>query len=57
MMADFQNGLISRKFFLFFRKAFCTEQLSLICRMDSDVFVGILIFDRKSDFAWAIAFA
>ena len=34
MMAEFQNAL-------------CTEQLEMICRMDFDMFFGILIFDPK----------
>ena len=29
----------------------------MICKVDFDMFFGILIFDLKSDFAWAIAFA
>ena len=42
MVADFQNGLISRIF-----SVFCTEQLEMICRMDFDMFFLILIFDPK----------
>ena len=37
MMADFQNGLISRIFSVF-GAVFCTEQLEMICRMDFDMF-------------------
>ena len=46
MMADFQNGLISRIFSIF-GAVFCTEQLEMICRMDFDMFFLILIFDPK----------
>ena len=46
MMTDFQNGLISRIFIVFWR-SFFTEQLEMICRMDFDMFFGILIFDPK----------
>ena len=46
MMADFQNALISR-IFMFFSTGFCTEQLLKICRMDFDMFFGILIFEPK----------
>ena len=46
MMADFQNGLIS-PIFRFFEAVFCTEQLAMICRMDFDMFFGVLIFDPK----------
>ena len=46
MMADFQNGLISRIFSVF-GAVFCTQQLEMICRMDFDMFFGILIFDPK----------
>ena len=47
MMADFQNGLISRIFSVFLERFFCTERLEMICRMDFDMFFGILIFDPK----------
>ena len=51
MMADFQTGLISWIFRVFnFAAVFCTEQLQMICRMDFDIFFGILIFDPKSGF-------
>ena len=46
MMADFQNDLISRILRVFW-SGFCTEQLYTICRMDFDMFFGILIFDSK----------
>ena len=46
MMADFQNGLISRIFSVFL-SGFWTEQLYLIGRVDFDMFFGILIFDPK----------
>ena len=29
----------------------------MICRMDFDMFFGILFFSQSEDFAWAIAFA
>ena len=45
MMADFQNGLISR-ILVFFQAVFCTEQL-ITFRIDFDMFLGILIFDPK----------
>ena len=47
MMADFQNGLISRIFSAFWSSFFDTKQLEMICRMDFDMFFGILIFDPK----------
>ena len=47
MMADFQNGLISRIFSAFWSGFFDTKQLEMICRMDFDMFFGILIFDPK----------
>ena len=46
MMVDFQNGLISQ-IFSFFEGVFFREQLEMICRMDFDMFFGILIFDPK----------
>ena len=33
------------------RAVFCTEQLEMICRMDFDMFFGILIFDSISPFS------
>ena len=36
---------------------FCTEQLKIICRMNFDMFFGMLILTQNDDFAWAIAFA
>ena len=38
------------EYLVFFRAVFCTEQLSMICRMDFDMFFGILIFDPKWGF-------
>ena len=38
------------EYFVFFRAVFCTEQLYMICRMDFDMFFGILIFDQKWGF-------
>ena len=35
------------EYLVFFGAGFCTEQLSLICRMDFDMFFGTLIFDLK----------
>ena len=29
----------------------------MMCTMDFDMFVGILVFEPNEDFAWAIAFA
>ena len=46
MTGDFQNGLISRIFSVFW-SGFFTEQLEMICRIDFDMFFGILIFDPK----------
>ena len=46
MMADFQTGLISRIFSVFW-SGFFTEQLKMISTMDSHTFFGILIFDLK----------
>ena len=46
MMADFQNGLISRIFSVF-SSGFSTELLEITCRMDFDMFFGILIFDPR----------
>ena len=57
MMGDFQNGLISRIFSVFW-SGFLLEQLEMICRMDFDMFFGILIFDPKWGFCKGyIAFA
>ena len=47
MMGDFQNGLISRIFSVFWSGFFCTELLEITCRMDFDMCFGILIFDPK----------
>ena len=38
------------EYLVFFGAVFCTETLSMICRMDFDMFLGILIFDPKSGF-------
>ena len=38
------------EYLVFFGAVFCTEQLEMICRMDLDMFFGILIFDLKSGF-------
>ena len=38
------------EYFVFFRAVFCTEQLYMICRMDLNMFFGILIFDQKWGF-------
>ena len=46
MMADFQNGLISRIYGAF-GAVFCTKQLLMICRKDFHMFFGILVFDLK----------
>ena len=35
------------EYLVFFGAAFCTEQLEMICRMDFDMFFGILIFEPK----------
>ena len=38
------------EYLVFFEAVFCTEQLEMICRMDFDMFFGILIFDPKWGF-------
>ena len=38
------------KYILFFEAVFCREQVEMICRMDFDMFFGILIFDPKWGF-------
>ena len=45
------------EYLVFFEAVFCTEELSVICRMDFDMFFGVLILSQSEDFAWAIAFA
>ena len=45
-MADFQNGLISRIVSVFW-SGFLHRLLEITCRMDFDMFFGILIFDPK----------
>ena len=46
MMADFQNALISRIFGGFW-SGFLHRTTLMICRMDFDMFFGILIFEPK----------
>ena len=57
-MANSENGLTSRIFSVFW-SVFCAEQLEMICRIDFDMFFGILILflTKCEEFAWAIAFA
>ena len=50
MMAGFQNGLISGIFNIFVERFFCTKQLQRVCRMEFNMFFGILMFDPKSGF-------
>ena len=38
------------EYLVFFRALFCTEQLSMVSRMDFEMFFGILIFDTKGGF-------
>ena len=38
------------EYLVFFEVGFCLEQLEMICRMDFDMFFGILIFDPKWGF-------
>ena len=38
------------EYFVFFEAGFCTEQLLMVCRMDFEACLGILIFDPKSGF-------
>ena len=38
------------EYLVFFEAVFCLEQLEMICRMDFDMFFGILIFDPKWTF-------
>ena len=40
-----------------FWHVFCTEELEMICRMDFDMFFGILLFDTGWGLCMAIAFA
>ena len=35
------------EYFVVFGAVFCIEQLSIICRMDCDMFLGILIYEIK----------
>ena len=46
MTTDFENGLNSRVFIVFWA-VFCIKQPEMICRMDFEMFFGILIFDPK----------
>ena len=45
------------EYLVFFGAGFCSEKLKIICRMDFDMFFGILILSQSEDFAWAIGFA
>ena len=46
------------EYILFFEAVFCREQLEMICRMDFDMFFGMLIFNPKWEFCKGyIAFA
>ena len=47
MMGDFQNMLLFLEYLVFFGAVFCTQQLEMLCRIDFDMFFGILIFDPK----------
>ena len=47
MMADFQNALISRIFHVFSSGFLHRTTGKITCRMDLDMFLGILIFDPK----------
>ena len=38
------------EYLVFFEAVFCTEQLQMVCTMDFDMFLKILIFDPKSGF-------
>ena len=46
MIADFQN-VSFLEYLVFFRAVFRSEQLQITCKMDFDMFFGILIFDPK----------
>ena len=54
MMADVQNGLISRILIVFSSGFFAQNNSKLICRMDSDMFFGIFLSEdfAKASFAW-----
>ena len=52
MMADFQNGLISGIISVF-SSGFLHRTTLMICRMDFDMFFGILIFDPNPGFCKA----
>ena len=47
MMADFENGLISRIFSVFWSVVLRETTLNDLYRTDFDMFFGILIFDPK----------
>ena len=49
MMADFQNGLISGILRIFWR-GFLHRTIYIICRMNCDIFFGVLIFDSNGGF-------
>mgnify|MGYP006973418884 CR=1 FL=1 len=49
MMANFQM-VSSLDYLVFFAAVFCNEQLYMNCRMDFDMFYGILIFHPKWGF-------
>ena len=38
------------EFLMFLEAVFCNQQLQMVCRMDYDMFFGILIFDPKWGF-------
>ena len=44
------------EYLAFFEAVFCLKTLEIICRMDFDMFFGILILTQSEDFANAIAF-
>ena len=46
IMAHYQN-VSFLEYLMFFGAVFCTEQMYMICKMDFDMFFGILIFDPK----------
>ena len=56
MMANFQNGLLSRIFSVFW-SGFSWGKLQMICRMEFGIFLQYLFLTQSQDFAWAIAFA
>ena len=42
------------EYLVFFGAVFCLEQLQMICRMNFDMFFGILIFDPKRVFSMGL---